>query len=334
MQRLSVLFVLGILSCTPKEFSSSIQPAEKGDYINLEVVQTPEEAFMDLPDFDYPSSYAMVDGNIRMHYLDLNSESEKVIVLLHGEPTWAYTYRKMIPAFLEGDFRVIVPDLVGFGKSDKLVNIEDYTNDRHVTWLKSLLFGQLKLDNIHFYVQGWGGVIGLRTVAEVPERFASVIVSNTGLPTGDEIPGEAFIAWQEESQGYDHFPVGGLVQAATYSQLSAKEIAAFNAPFPSEEYKTGVRSAPLLVPTSPDHPASAGNRMAWEKLKKFEKPFLTLFSTLDPMARGWSASLREKIPGARNQPHMFISNAGHFIQEDYGEDLSLYIIAFIANANQ
>jgi haloalkane dehalogenase len=334
MQRFYVLFIFGLISCTPKEFTSTVQLTEDTDVFDLEVIGSSPESFYDLPDFDYPSSFAKVDGNIKMHYLDLNSDSKKVVVLLHGEPTWGYTYRKMIPSFIEGDFRVIVPDLIGFGKSDKLANLEDYTNERHVTWLKTLLFGNLKLDSINLYVQGWGGIIGLRVVADVPERFNTVVASNTGLPTGDEIPTEAFISWQEESQLYEHFPVGGLVQAATYTQLSAREIAAFNAPYPTEEHKTGVRSAPLLVPTTPDHPASDANRKAWEKLKEFNKPFLTLFSSLDPMARGWANSLRENIPGARNQPHMFISNAGHFIQEDQGEDIALYMIAFIANSKQ
>ena len=235
MQHFYVLLIFALFSCTPKEFSSSVQFNDRYDIINLEVIHSHEDLFNDLPDFNYTSCYVTLDGNIRMHYLDLNKESDNVIVLLHGEPTWGYTYRKMIPSLLEGDFRVVVPDLIGFGKSDKLVNIEDYTNERHINWLKSLLFGHLKLDNINLYVQGWGGIIGLRVVADVPERFNTVTASNTGLPTGDEIPGEAFIAWQEESQLYDHFPVGGMVQAATYKQLSAQELAAYNAPFPYDD---------------------------------------------------------------------------------------------------
>ena len=299
----------------------------------IEVLPHDSSKFTPLADFDYPGHYTFVESDIRMHYLDINPSSEKVIVLLHGEPAWGYTFRHMIPFLIEADYRIIVPDMVGFGKSDKLANEEDYTSDRHVRWLKALLFGELHLENINLFVHGWGGLIGLRMVGEVPERFETVIASNTGLPTGDEIPNEAFIAWQEECREYEVFPVSALIQAQTRHALSASELAAFEAPFPSEDYKTGIRSAPFLVPTSPDHPASEANRKAWERLKEFHHPFLTLYSAADPFSGGWARSLREKIPGARNQPHLYLAEAGHFIEEDQGQDLALYVISFIANAS-
>ncbi len=324
-------FILSV-SCTPRELSSSLQGEVRMDFESLQIVRTPEERFKNITNFKYPSHYAIVDGDIRMHYLDINPKSNKVIVLVHGEPTWGYTFRKMIPNFIEADYRIIVPDLIGFGMSDKLANDSDYTYARHVQWLKTLLFNELHLENINLFVHGWGGLIGLRIVGEVPERFATVTASNTGLPTGDEIPNESFIAWQEESRHYEKFPVAELVQEQTTVDLTWEELAAFDAPFPTEAHKSGIRSAPMLVPTTPDNPASEANRRAWARLKEFDKPFLTLFSPTDNFSSGWARSLREKIPGAKNQPHIYMSGTGHFIEEDMGDEMALHIIAFIANS--
>jgi len=178
-----------LISCTPREFSSSIQGDIPFDFEPLETLESPDSLFDHIRDFDYPVQYASLEGGLRMAYLDINSSSDRVIVLIHGEPAWGYTFRHMIPSFIEADYRIIVPDLIGFGRSDKLVHDSDYTYERHVRWLKELLFGKLHLDHINLFVHGWGGLIGLRMVGEVPERFNTVIASNTGLPTGDEIPG-------------------------------------------------------------------------------------------------------------------------------------------------
>ncbi len=326
-----ILCLSVLLSCTPREFSSSVYQDIEFDFEPLEKLETPDSAFTDISDFDYPVMYETLENGLRMFYLDINPSSERVIVLIHGEPTWGYTFRHMIPVFLEANYRVIVPDLIGFGRSDKLVKDSDYTYERHVRWLKELLFGKLHLEDLNLFVHGWGGLIGLRMVGEVPERFNTVIASNTGLPTGDEIPSESFIEWQEEVRQYDIFPVSEIIQAETNSELLPEELAAFDAPFPSEAHKSGVRTAPLLVPTSPDDVSSEPNRKAWARLKEFDKPFLTLFSSADPFSGGWARSLREKIPGAANQPHLFLSDAGHFVEEDQGKELALHIIAFIAN---
>lgn len=321
-----------LIRCTPKEFSgqatNEIRPQEDIDFL-----RTPEERFKEVKDYPFADHYTMVGGNLRMHYIDVNNEGENpVIVLLHGEPTWSYLYRKMIPLFVEAGYRVIAPDMIGFGKSDKPVSEQDHTYLRHVEWMRTLLFDSLGLQHIHLYAQDWGGMVGLRLVAEHPGRFLTVIVSNTGLPTGEEIPSEAFLSFQEYSQTEQDIPVGELVQHATDNLLKESEKAAYDAPFPDASYKAGVRALPLLVPTNADDPASQANRQAWEVLKHFNKPFLTLFGN-DPVTIGFRHSLMEKIPGARKQPHALLPG-GHFIQEEQGEEIALRIISFIANAHQ
>lgn len=295
---------------------------------SIEVLRTPDERFEQLPGYAFQPHYATV-GDLRIHYVDENSGSDRVIVLLHGEPSWSYLYRKMIPVLSSAGFRVIAPDLIGFGRSDKPVRQEDYTYQRHVDWTKQLLFEHLNLEGINLFVQDWGGLIGLRLVGEQPERFARVIAANTGLPTGDQPMPDAFMRWQQMSQSMDTFPVGHLIQMATVSELPPEVTRAYDAPFPNEDYKAGARIFPSLVPTRPDDPACEPNRQAWKGLAQFEKPFLTLFSDSDPITAGGEKILQARIPGAKGQPHRTIEGGGHFLQEDKGEEIAEVMVEFL-----
>jgi haloalkane dehalogenase len=249
---------------------------------------------------------------------------------MHGEPSWCFLYRKMIPVLVERGFRCIAPDLVGFGRSDKPVSRDDYTYARHVEWVRSLVVDHLDLTDVTFFGQDWGGLVGLRVVAENEKRFARVAVGNTGLPTGDARITDAFLAWQKFSQETPVFDVGAIVSMAVKTPMTPEVIAAYNAPFPEESFKAGARAFPLLVPTSPDDPAAPANRAAWEVFEKWDKPLLTLFSDSDPITAGGERVFQAKVPGANGQPHRTIEAAGHFLQEDKGEELATAIADFIA----
>ncbi len=235
----------------------------------------------------------------------------------------------MIPVLTAAGHRVIAPDCVGFGRSDKPLRREEYTYQRHVDWMRGLMTA-LDLRAITFFGQDWGGLIGLRLVAEHEDRFARVVAGNTFLPTGDLPASNAFKAWQRYSQETPDFHVGGIVRGGCVTDLSPEVVAAYDAPFPDDRYKAGARQFPALVPTSPDDPASAPNRKAWEMLSRFRKPFLTAFSDSDPITRGADRFLQQAIPGAQGQPHTTIVGAGHFLQEDKGEELARVIADFIA----
>jgi len=237
----------------------------------------------------------------------------------------------MVPLLVEEGHRVIVPDLVGFGKSDKPVKQTDYSYARHVEWVRELIFDHLNLNAITFFGQDWGGLVGLRLVALAPDRYARVVVGNTGLPTGKGEATEAFLAWQKFSQTTPEFPVGNLINSACIRDLLPEEIAAYDAPFPDDTYKAGARIFPSFVPTSPNDPASADNIAAWEVLSEFTKPFLIAFSDSDPVTKGGDAPFHAKVPGAQGQKHVTVENAGHFLQEDKGEELARTINEFIAS---
>lgn len=239
----------------------------------------------------------------------------------------------MIPIITAAGYRAVAPDLIGFGRSDKPAQREDYTYQRHVDWMRGLLEA-LDLRHITLVCQDWGGLIGLRLVAEHGERFARVVAANTGLPTGDTSMGEAFLAWQRYSQTTPNFHVGGIVKGGCVSELAPEVIAAYNAPFPDDRYKAGARQFPLLVPTSPDDPAAVPNRKAWEVLARWEKPFLTAFSDSDPITRGSDHVFQKVIPGSKGQPHTTITGAGHFLQEDKGEELAMVVVDFIAGSGK
>ncbi|MGO3898120.1 MAG: haloalkane dehalogenase [Psychrobacter sp.] len=298
----------------------------------MKVLRTPDERFANLPDYNFAPHYTMVDdgegGELRVHYLDEGPKDADPVLLLHGEPSWCYLYRKVIPILTAAGHRVIAPDLPGFGRSDKPTDRTDYTYQRHVDWMQSVL-DQLDLTNITLFCQDWGGLIGLRLVAENPDRFTRVAAGNTMLPTGDHDPGESFRKWQQFSQDTPTFHVGSIINSGTTTELSQAVIAAYNAPFPDESYKEGARQFPILVPTTPDDPASENNRAAWGQLTKWTKPFITLFSDSDPVTGGGDQIMQKLIPGTQGQAHTIIANGGHFLQEDQGEKLAELLIAFI-----
>ncbi len=265
---------------------------------------------------------------MRIHYVDEGPASAEPVLMLHGEPSWSYLYRKMIPPIAQAGYRVIAPDLVGFGRSDKPAKREDYTYQRHVDWMRGLI-EQLDLRSITLVCQDWGGLIGLRLAAEHEERFARIVAANTGLPTGDQPMGRAFLAWQRYSQETPEFHVGGIVKGGCQTELAPEVIAAYDAPFLDDRYKAGARQFPLLVPNSPDDPAAPANRKAWEVLTRWQKPFLTAFSDSDPITRGADQLFQALIPGAKGQPHTTIVGAGHFLQEDKGPELAEVVLAFM-----
>jgi haloalkane dehalogenase len=309
----------------------------------ITVLRTPDERFADLPDFVFTPRYADVradasapadtpDGvTLRVAYLDEGPRDAAPVLLMHGEPSWSFLYRFMIPSLVVAGHRVVAPDLVGFGRSDKPSATTDYTYTRHVAWMRALLFDQLDLHDITFFGQDWGGLVGLRLVAADPDRYARVVVGNTGLPVGGMGgPSKAFLAWQKFSQESPVFPIGTIVNGGSARELSAAEVAAYDAPFPDDTYKAGARIFPSLVPTSPDDPANADNTAAWEVLDHFTKPWLTAFSDQDAVTAGGEGIFQRRIPGAAGQPHTTIEGGGHFLQEDRGPELAQVIIDFIA----
>lgn len=296
----------------------------------MDVLRTPDECFADLPDFPFAPHYVEVDG-LRVHHLDEGRPDAPVVLLLHGEPSWSYLYRWMIPVLVEAGLRAVAIDLIGFGRSDKPAAREDYTYQAHVDWTWAAIEA-IGLTEITLVCQDWGGLIGLRLVGEHPERFARVVAANTTLPTGDQHPGEAFLAWQRFSQETEEFPVGTIINGGCVSDLTPEVIAAYDAPFPDDTYKAGARQFPTLVPTSPDDPAAAPNRAAWAGLRRFDRPFLCAFSDADPITRGADAPLRKLIPGAAGQAHVTIAGGGHFLQEDKGRELAGVVVDFVNRA--
>jgi haloalkane dehalogenase len=299
----------------------------------VKILRTPDERFANLPGYAFAPHYVEIpsgDGaRLRVHYVDEGPAGADPVLCLHGEPSWSYLYRKMVPLLVAAGHRVVAPDLVGFGRSDKPGERSDYSYQSHVAWLRATIEA-LDLQRITLVCQDWGGLLGLRIVGETPDRFARIVAANTFLPTGDAPPSDAFLAWRKFSQDVPAFPTGRILQGATQTELSSEVVAAYDAPFPDESYKAGARQFPLLVPIAPDDPAAAANRNAWQGLERFEKPFLTAFSDGDPVTRGGDASLQQRIPGARGQRHTTIAGGGHFLQEDCGEALAQVVIDFIA----
>jgi haloalkane dehalogenase len=296
----------------------------------MDVLRTPDERFADLPGYPFAPHHVEIDdgegGRLRVHHLDEGPASGDVVLLLHGEPSWSYLYRTMIPVLVGAGRRVVAPDLVGFGRSDKPTRREDYTYQRHVDWLDAVVFGALDLQDVTLVCQDWGGLLGLRLVADHPERFRAVVAANTFLPTGEGSPSDAFLSWQRFSQEVAELPVGQILQGATVTTLPDEVVAAYDAPFPDESYKEGARQFPLLVPTTPDDPGAVANRRAWASLERFDKPFVTAFSDQDPVTRGADAVLQRRIPGAAGQPHTTLVGGGHFLQEDVGPALAQVVL--------
>jgi len=295
----------------------------------MKLLQTPEERFKDLPDFPFEPHFIEVDG-ITMHYIDEGTNQEEVILLMHGEPSWSFLYRHMIPILVKGGYRVLAPDLVGFGRSDKPTEQGDHTYKKHVEWMTKWL-KLLDISNITLFCQDWGSLIGLRVAIENQERFKRIVLSNGGLPTGEERMTEAFSNWREFSRTATKFYVGRIVQGATTTKLPRDVLKAYEAPFPDDSFKAGARIMPSLVPISKDDPEHENNKKAIEQFGKWEKPFLTAFADGDPITRGGDKFWQEYVPGAQNQKHTTIKDAGHFVQEDKGPELANIIVEFIKN---
>ena len=310
----------------------------------MDVLRTPDSRFEQLAEFHFAPHYVNVPAGtpegtargagastaLRVHFLDEGpSDARETIVCLHGEPSWSYLYRTLVRAFSRHGHRVVVPDLVGFGRSDKPASRTDHTYARHVAWQRATLFDELDLTGVTLVCQDWGGLIGLRLVAEHPERFRRVVVTNTGLPTGDHPMSDAFFAWQRFCQEVPELPVPRIVRGGTVRGLSDEVAAAYDAPFPEEPFKEGPRQMPALVPTRPDDPAAEANRRAWQVLGTFDRPFLCAFSDSDPITAGGDRPFRDHVPGAAGQDHVTIARAGHFLQEDKGPELAAVVNGLI-----
>ena len=296
----------------------------------MKALRTPDERFASLTDWPYAPNYLEIDdgegSGLRLHYVDEGPKDGATVLLMHGEPSWGYLYRKIIAALAGKGHRVIAPDLIGFGRSDKPAARTDYSYERHVDWMSQWLT-KLDLQDVTLFCQDWGGLIGLRLVAAFPARFAGLVIANTSLPTGKG-SSAGFKAWLEFSQSVPQMAIGTIVNGGTARQLSPQEIAAYDAPFPDETYKEGARQFPVLVPVTPEHASVAENRAAWAVLDQFDRPVITAFSDGDPVTQGGEAPFQTRIPGAHGQPHVTL-NGGHFLQEDRPDDIVSIIDALI-----
>ena len=296
-------------------------------------LRTPDDRFADLPGYAFEPHYVEVPdsegGTLRVHHLDEGPRDGQVVLLLHGEPSWSYLYRKMVPALVGAGHRVVAPDLVGFGRSDKPTEQGDYTYARHVEWMRSALFDTLELRDVSLYCQDWGGLIGLRLVAEHPDRFARVCVADTFLPAG-EGANDAFRNWRDFAANTEVFDAGAIVSMATVSDLSEGVVAAYNAPYPDASFQAGARIFPALVPVEPDDPAVEANVAAWEVLREFTKPFLVAFADSDPILGSAGRFFLADVPGTEGQPHRTIESAGHFLQEDQGPAIAEHLVEWIS----
>jgi len=293
----------------------------------MKALRTPDSRFRKLPNYNFGANYVDI-GGLRMHYVDEGPRDADPVLMLHGEPSWSYLYRHMIRPIANAGFRAIAPDLIGFGKSDKPRRSSDYSYLVHVTWMRQFL-EKLDLREITLVCQDWGSLIGLRLAAENEQRFAMIVLANGGLPTGDQQMPKVFRLWRAFARFSPWFPIGRIVQSGTIAELPPEVVAAYDAPFPSRAYKAGARAFPMLVPTTPNDPASAANRAAWKVFASWQKPFLTAFSNRDPITRGGDRLFQKKVPGALRQPHTTIMNAGHFLQEDQGPELAQVVIDFV-----
>lgn len=298
----------------------------------VRALRTPDSAFADVPDFAYEPHYCDVGNGLRMAFVDEGPRDGPVVLMLHGEPSWSFLYRKVIKALLPLGYRCVAPDLIGLGRSDKPVEQSAYTYARHVRWLTACVVGHLDLRAVTLVCQDWGGLLGLRMAAAHPDRFARIVAANTGLPTGEfEMPA-AFKAWQKYSRECETMPIGPIIQRATVSTLTDAEERAYDAPFPNEDYKSGAKIFPSLVPTEVDSPGAADNRAAWEVLSRYARPFMCAFSDQDPITRGADMLFTGMVPGADVDndacrfkgkfAHPKLRGGGHFLQEDVGPELA------------
>lgn len=300
----------------------------------MQALRTPDDRFTELPEFAYPPRYCEVDdtegGRLRVAWVEDGPAQADPVLMLHGEPSWSFLYRRMIPILVAAGHRVICPDLVGFGRSDKPARVEDHSYARHVEWMRAVAFDELDLRRVTLVGQDWGGLIGLRLAAEHPDRFAHIVVANTGLPTGDIPMPDIWWQFRKAIQGLDTIDVGRFVQSGCVRPMDDAVRAGYDAPFPDDSYCAGPRAMPGLVPTAPDDPASEANRAAWNTLRDSETPMLVAFSDSDPITGAMGPILREQMRGARGVDHPTIRDAGHFLQEDAGEELAEAIVGFLA----
>jgi haloalkane dehalogenase len=298
----------------------------------MQTLRTPDDCFAGVPEFPYSPRYCEIDddegGRLRVAWVEDGPADADPVLMMHGEPSWSFLYRRMIPILAAAGHRVICPDLVGFGRSDKPTRIEDHTYSRHVEWMRALAFDVLDLQRVTLVGQDWGGLIGLRMAAENSERFARIVVANTGLPTGDHPMPEVWWRFREVVRGQPDLQVGWFVAAGCVRPITDAVRAAYDAPFPDEAYKTGPRAMPGLIPTTPDDPASEANRAAWKTLCDSMTPMLVAFSDSDPMTGAMAPIFAGQMRGAQGVDHPTVKNAGHFLQEDAGEDLAEAINRF------
>jgi haloalkane dehalogenase len=307
------------------ETNMSVQKTSSG----ISFLRTPDERFADLPDFGYEPKYVDIDG-LRMAYIDEGPADGTVVLCLHGEPSWSYLYRFMIPVFVQSGFRVIAPDIIGFGRSDKPTERSSYSYAGHTNWMTTFI-ECLALRDITLFCQDWGGLIGLRIAGQHPDWFARLVIANTALPDAPNI-GEGFAMWQKASQAMPFMDCGALLKRAVLSrELSAAEMDAYRAPFPDESYMAGAREFPLLVPTSIDDPALPANQAAWAVLESFTKPVLTLWAPDDVVLGKGQGAFVKRIPGTANQPHQTFTPAGHFLQDDVGAQLAEATVKWMQN---
>lgn len=314
--------------------------SQADDTERVPFVRTPDERFAGLSDYPFAPHYLELSNGLRLHYVD-EGEGE-IILLLHGEPSWSYLYRKMIP-ILAAKHRVIAPDFLGFGKSDKPTRKEDFTYDLNYQALVELI-EKLDLENITLVCQDWGGLLGLPVAMDHADRFARLVIMNTGLPTGDidfatlqnkDVPQRqrqnlvAFLVWRAFAARQTDMNVGEIIDKGTVADLPAEVRAAYDAPFPDASFKVGAHLFPLMVPIRADDPVAEKLRGTRSALAEWEKPALVMFSDLDPITVGGDAEFRALIPSARDEPEIVIANAGHFLQEDRGEEIAEQILAFL-----
>ena len=296
----------------------------------MRVLRTPDECFADLPEglpgFAHEPRFATVGDGLRMAYVEAGPADGEPVLLLHGEPSWSFLYRHTIAVLASAGLRAIAPDLVGFGRSDKPAEITDHTYARHVDWVRSFAFDALDLRGMTLVGHGWGGLIGLRLATEHPERVARIVATNTGLPTGDQQMPDTWLRFRDAVRTAPELDVPRLIRSGCRTALSDAVLAAYGAPFPDERFKAGPRAMPNILPTTPDDPASAANRSAWQRLSTWDKPFLVAFSDQDPITSAMAPVLHRVVPGARL---VTIEGGGHFLQEDTGARLGEEIVRFV-----
>ncbi|MBA2389757.1 MAG: haloalkane dehalogenase [Geodermatophilaceae bacterium] len=300
----------------------------------MDILRTPDDRFAALPEFAYEPRYADIadgeGGRLRMAYVEDGPPDGPAVLLLHGEPTWSFLYRTMMPVIAAAGLRAVAPDLIGFGRSDKPSHITDYSTLRHVDWTRSLVFDHLDLRGVTLVGQDWGGLIGLRLAAEHPDRFAGLVAANAVLPTGDEPMPELWWKFRRAIERAETLDIPRVIQSGCRTQLSPEVRAAYDAPFPDERYKAAARAFPLLVPTTAEDLATVANRAAWAALSTSDTPVLVAFSDCDPITAPVGPALQRTLPGARGREHPIIRGAGHFLQEDAGPELARHVVEFVS----